>query len=622
MKYTSTLTLRVLLIFLLLLLVLALYFGQFRKTTVQTSVDFFESAQFRGDFTRYLPSDNIDSAVFLIKKLVPGPFQLLACQRLYYSLDEDASIDLRLQHLDLFDRYIMNDSLAAFVQMVRGELFIEMARFEDALQCLDACTALSLKINHPVQAADAKRFKARAFLLEGSYPQAIQLLLEVFEVYQQFPGEGLDQRFNIRIDLGNAYRAIKDFKEALKWHQEALKLILILNARGKMVAGSSGFHTVATEKIGEDYLDLNLPDSALYFANQSLLTRNQYNVTYDQTASELLFSKVYLEKGDCNLSLIHLRKAEQANVQKGNMIKKIKIYSALGESYLCLGQMDSSEYFLKKCLTSRDTGLLAYVHEQLGNIAMKQGNLPLALEEMTRSRQFHDASFNVEKSKMLAYQNVRIALAQKELQIANIEKQRKQTLLISLLTLAGLILALGVAFLLLISQRRKQFIFKQERELFEMREKLQQRALERSQQELVAQQAQLQHSTLLLELKNQLIEELETRLSNATDAMETTGMPEKDLGRMRILTDADWLHFLGRFERIAPGFIFRLKAAFPNLTLAETRLFLLVKLYFDSREISDATGISQESVWRGRHRLRKKLGLSEQVNLDEYIQSF
>jgi DNA-directed RNA polymerase specialized sigma24 family protein len=155
-----------------------------------------------------------------------------------------------------------------------------------------------------------------------------------------------------------------------------------------------------------------------------------------------------------------------------------------------------------------------------------------------------------------------------------------------------------------------------------MREKLQQRALEQSQQELVAQQAQLHHSTLLLELKNQLIDELETRLSNATNTMETAGMPEKDLRRMRILTDADWQHFLGRFERIAPGFIFRLKAAFPNLTLAETRLFLLVKLYFDSREISDATGISQESVWRGRHRLRKKLGLSEQVNLDEYIQSF
>ena len=620
MKYTSTLTLRVLLIFLLLLLVLALYFGQFRKTTVQASVDFFESAQFRGDFTRYLPSDNIDSAVFLIKKLAPGPFQTLACQRLYYNLDEDASIDLRLQHLDLFDRYIKNDSLAAFVQMVRGELFIEMARFEDALQCLDACTALSLKINHPVQAADAKRFKARAFLLEGSYPQAIQLLLEVFEVYQQFPGKGLDQRFNIRIDLGNAYRAAKDFREALKWHEQALQLIS--KTRGTKHFQYAGFHTITTEKIGEDYLDLNLPDSALYFANQSLLTRNQYNITYDQTASELLFSKIYLEKGDCNLSLAHLRKAEQANVQKGNMIKKIKIYSALGESYLCLGKLDSSKYFLKKCLTSRDTGLLAYVHEQLGNIAMKQGNLPLALEEMTRSRQFHDASFNVEKSKMLAYQNVRIALAQKELQIASIEKQRKQTLLISLLTLAGFILAMGVAFLLLISQRRKQFIFKQERELFEMREKLQQRALEQSQQELVAQQAQLHHSTLLLELKNQLIDELETRLSNATNTMETAGMPEKDLRRMRILTDADWQHFLGRFERIAPGFIFRLKAAFPNLTLAETRLFLLVKLYFDSREISDATGISQESVWRGRHRLRKKLGLSEQVNLDEYIQSF
>lgn len=620
MNYTSSLTLRVIFSCLLVLLALALYFGQCRKTTVRTSSDFFESAQFKGNFFTCLPSDNIDSAVILIKKLVPGPLQTLACQSLYYNLNEDASIDLRLLHLNLFDRYIKNDSLAAFVQMVRGELLIEMARFEEALQCLDTCTALSYKIHHPVQAADAKRFKARAILLQGGYPQAIQLLLEVFDVYQQFPGRDLDQRFNIRIDLGNAYRSAKDFKEALKWHEQALQLIL--KKRGTKHFQYTGFHTITTEKIAEDYLDLNTPDSALYFANQSLLTRNQYNITYDQTASALLFSKIYLEKGDCNLSLVHLRKAEQANVQKGNLIKKIKIYSALGESYLCLGQLDSSEYFLKKCLTSRDTGLLISVHEQLGNIAFKKGNLALALKEMTLSRQFHDVSFNVEKSKQLAYQNVRIALAQKELQIANIDEQRKQNLLISLLTLAGLLLAMGVAFLLLISQRRKHFIYKQEKELFEMREKLQQRALEQSQSELVEKQAQLQRSTLLLELKNQLIDELETRLLKAVDTMETTGVPEKDLRRMRILTDADWQHFLERFEQITPGFVFRLKAAFPALTLAETRLFLLVKLYFDSREISDATGISQESVWRSRHRLRKKLGLSEQINLDEYIQRF
>lgn len=620
MKLPSFRTLQVIMIGLLFLLIFSYYFRSCWKPTPPKLEGFFESSQFGGDFFAYLPADNLDSAVFLIKKLVPGTLQTWACQRLYYNLTEEASIDLRLRHLSLFEQNILNDSLKAFVQVVRGELFIEMARFEEALQCLDTCTALSYKINHPVQAADAKRFKARAILLQGRYPQAIQLLLEVFEVYQQFPGRDLDQRFNIRIDLGNAYREAKDFKEALKWHQDALHLIL--HVRGKKTNLFNGFLTITTEKLAEDYLNLNMPDSALYFANQSLSTRNQYNITYDQTASELLFSKIYLEKGSCDLSLVHLRKAEQANVQKGNMIKKIKIYSALGESYLCLGQLDSSQYFLKKCLTSRDTGLLASVHEQLGNIAMKKRDLALALKEMTRSRQFHDASFNVEKSKLLAYQNVRIALAQKELQIASIEKQRKQTLLISFLTLTGLVLATGVAFLLLISQRRKQFIYKQERELFEMREKLQQRALEQSQQELMAQQAQLHHSILLLELKNQLIDELESRLSKASDAMETTGMPEKDLRRMRILTDADWQHFLERFEQITPGFVFRLKAAFPTLTLAETRLFLLVKLYFDSREISDATGISQESVWRGRHRLRKKLGLSEAISLDEYIQSF
>ena len=609
-----------LLIGLVLFIGIFLTFGKYKEKTRLTEADFFTSQQFNGDFYSLLPPAKPDSEAILIHVLVPDYLQLAACQNVYYKLDEDASISFRLQHLDIFDQYFKFDSLHAFTQMIRGELYIEMARFEEAEACLEQSRQLSLKLKDVNKAADAQRFQARAILLQGGYPEAVNMLLEVYDVYAQNLRKDLNPQFNVCIDLGNAYREGKDFREALKWNMEALRFV---KARVKPNSSDlTGFLTIAYEQVAQNYLELMMPDSALYFAKASLEVRQKHNNNYDVTTSHHLLSQIYLAKNEYEQALQYVKKAQNSNVQKENKIKELHILKTLGDVYVGLGRLDSALYYLKQCLVSRDTGLLAVLHEQLSNIALKQGNYGLALAEMTESRKDYNVAFNVEKSKILTYQNVRFQLAQKEQHIEKIENEHKNAHLLSLLYLVGLSLSIVIVVLLYTNQIRKSRFYIQEKELFAIREKLQLQALEQSQQALQSQEAQLRHSTLLLELKNQMIAALEMQLTNAGQETLTPIQHEKDLRRMRILTDADWQHFLERFEQITPGFVFRLKAAFPTLTLAETRLFLLVKLYFDSREISDATGISQESVWRGRHRLRKKLGLSEQVNLDEYIQSF
>jgi tetratricopeptide (TPR) repeat protein len=598
----------------------SLFLGKCREKTRQTEPDFFRSQQFKGDFFSILPASNPDSEAILIKALVPEPLQTLACQGVYYKLDEDAGNYFRLQHLDIFDRYFTFDSLRAFTQMIRGELYIEMARFEEAEACLEESRQLSLKIKDVNKAADAQRFQARAILLQGGYPEAIKMLLEVYDVYQKNLRNDLNPQFNVCIDLGNAYREGKDFRESLKWNLETLRFV---KARIKPNNPSlTGFLTIAYEQVAQNYLELMMPDSALHFAKASLEVRQQFQNNYDITASHHLLSRIYMAKNDYIKALMYVKNAQNSNVQKENQIKRLYILKTLGDTYFGLNRLDSALYYFKQCLVSRDTGLLAVLHEQLSNIALKQGKFLLALTEMTESRKDYNVAFNVEKSKILTYQNVRFQLAKKEEEIAKIENDRKNARLLSLLFLVGLSLSLVIAGLLYINQIRKSRIYIQEKELFAIREKLQQQALEQSQQALQSQEAQLRHSALLLDLKNQMIAALEMQLTNAGQETLAPIQHEKDFRRMRILTEADWQVFLGRFEQITPGYIIRLKLAFPNLTASETRLFLLIKLYFDSREISEASGISQESVWRSRHRLRKKLGLEEQVNLDEYIQSF
>ncbi|HTA27550.1 MAG TPA: hypothetical protein VK809_07175, partial [Bacteroidia bacterium] len=53
----------------------------------------------------------------------------------------------------------------------------------------------------------------------------------------------------------------------------------------------------------------------------------------------------------------------------------------------------------------------------------------------------------------------------------------------------------------------------------------------------------------------------------------------------------------------------RLIALFPSLTKSELELCGYFKLNMSTKEISVLKGISIESVQKGRHRLRRKLGL-------------
>lgn len=89
-----------------------------------------------------------------------------------------------------------------------------------------------------------------------------------------------------------------------------------------------------------------------------------------------------------------------------------------------------------------------------------------------------------------------------------------------------------------------------------------------------------------------------------------------------ILTSTDWADFKLSFNNNYPDFINRLRTAFPELTESEERLFLLIKLRLNTKEISNVLGISASSVKKTRNRLRKKLPLSIDDKLNTFIHHF
>lgn len=79
--------------------------------------------------------------------------------------------------------------------------------------------------------------------------------------------------------------------------------------------------------------------------------------------------------------------------------------------------------------------------------------------------------------------------------------------------------------------------------------------------------------------------------------------------------------FYTQVEELHKNFITKLLERFPDITEQEKRLATLLRLGFSTKDIAGLMSISPKSVEIGRYRLRKKLELTREDNLMQYIKS-
>ena len=83
--------------------------------------------------------------------------------------------------------------------------------------------------------------------------------------------------------------------------------------------------------------------------------------------------------------------------------------------------------------------------------------------------------------------------------------------------------------------------------------------------------------------------------------------------------EEDWARFKTLFEKVYPGFFQYLRITSPEITSAEQRVAAFAKLRISSKEASALLGISHASVNKTRQRLRARLGLDPEADLENYL---
>ncbi|OXB00933.1 triple tyrosine motif-containing protein [Flavobacterium pectinovorum] len=185
---------------------------------------------------------------------------------------------------------------------------------------------------------------------------------------------------------------------------------------------------------------------------------------------------------------------------------------------------------------------------------------------------------------------------------------------------------------------REQLILNQEKELLRNRAELNEQKLALEQQNMAIMRENLEatinlknakvaSSTVNLIHLNEIllsIKELIGQIDKKNDTNVNFSLLTK-INRLidhELQGDQHWNEFEEIFNQLHDNFMQRLKTSFPELTPRDMRLCAYLRMNFNTKEIAPLLGISVRGVEDTRYRIRKKLQLSSDANITEFILNF
>ena len=157
-----------------------------------------------------------------------------------------------------------------------------------------------------------------------------------------------------------------------------------------------------------------------------------------------------------------------------------------------------------------------------------------------------------------------------------------------------------------------------------LNEKLKEEENRRLQNEMAITNRELATITLYVQEKNKVFEDLQNQL-NATIA-KTEGQGKSELQnisktiRQSISFESDWDKIKLHFEKVHPEFFQKLQAGFPQLTQNELKHCAYIRMNMNNKETANLMNIDANSVKMNRYRIKKKMNLDPEDDLNAIIQ--
>ncbi len=377
--------------------------------------------------------------------------------------------------------------------------------------------------------------------------------------------------------------------------------------------------------IGSSYIDGDQLDSADKYYNQALIIRNEIKDIYGLgiTYSNLGIVAIQKENDPVKAKELYL-KSISLKQQDGDFFQMAFTYINLGNLHRNIEQFDEARKYYQLAVIYADSaeakGVKSAAYIRWARSERRAGYLELAEEydkisnelyiEVLEERQKSEldqlqASFDLQKKEQ--------ELVIEEQKVAILKKDRN----LLLIQIGGLVIVIGLLGLVFIMQRSRS---KKEKELeVAKRTKLE--------SDLEFKNKELSSFTLNFIQKQEMMDEMlalskNLKKQNSVDDMRKVARELEKLVGNQDKNDKEWEKFRQYFEQVHSDWFNKLKAKFDGLTTADLRLCALITLKLTIKESALILGIAPDSVKTSRYRLRKKLNLEHDQNLEDFLNGF
>lgn len=388
----------------------------------------------------------------------------------------------------------------------------------------------------------------------------------------------------------------------------------------------SGTLGLAYSSLGKLYEVQKQQDSAIWFFKLALKD-------FEESNNEAYLPSAYMKMGEYELksnnrqtSLEYIQKALSIANATENKQSQVDGLIALGRWYLNSGNKGEALKNFQKANTIAvelsDKTFEIRTLEALINLNEQQKNYTETARLQSRLLALKDRFYSLEREKIVKNLEIQFEVAEKNRKLASVSQEKEVAKLTSYLlgvcvAVLLIIFVIGYFYLKGINKRDKQLL-KAKEQLVDALEKQRELKEIQFQNDLDHKESQLSAITIQMLQKNELLSEIKTAIEKQQP------LSEQQLVKMvnrHFEQNNNWDDFNLYFESINKNFYTRLKQAYPEISANDLKICALIKLNLSIKEMASILNISPDSVKTARYRLRKKLQMTADDNLTDFILS-
>ncbi len=432
------------------------------------------------------------------------------------------------------------------------------------------------------------------------YEKSFEFLLRSNKILEKMNPEEFPNIAEHLNFIGRCYFYFKDYRNAIMYYEKSSKLEktkfnanAVLDAQNtlglcyqklgkislssqlfsKIISDTSPYKNETWKKIASGnlgynyYLEENY-EKAIPLLKNDIQNAMQIGESRLAAGSAIPLADIYVKQNKLNEAKQKIEEAKESIQESGETDRLRKLYPVISKWYAANKEPAMSAIYLDSAVSSID----AYNEKYNGLKLLRANQKVEAIDRQMEIEKLHTES--------------RIKISQRNYIILSIA-----------LLLMGSLLAYWF--------RNKYLLRKQE--IKELR-------IENTEKALAQAKNQLQNLKTKIQSEQEIIESLQQEL-------QTNGNQKliNELKSKIIITNEDWNKYQRLFEEAYPTYLSSLKKTYTKITPSELRCLCLEKLQLSNKEMALVLGISTNSIVVTKHRIRKKLKLNSQQELQNLV---